>query len=265
VNAGHFDQCDHFLAVTKIAPHDSLALHLGAFAHLSQGDRQMISEVTRRHVRVIPPRTDIIREGEKPHFVNVILEGWAQRYKQLADGRRQILSFFIAGDVCDTNPFILRQMDHSLATVSHVRLAEIAEPEFQAMMESSPRLNSALWWNELVTVAIQREWTTNVGQRTAYERIAHLFCEMFTRLRAVLLTEGNSCDFPLTQSEIAEATGLTQVHVNRTLRELRRAGLIEVRQKRLTILDFEQLMAVALFNPNYMHLGHEGAHLDANE
>jgi CRP-like cAMP-binding protein len=246
-------------------PPNPLQLHLSAFVRLSHSDQEVVSAALNRRMRVIEARSDIIREGERPRFVNVVLEGWAQRYKQLADGRRQILSFFIAGDLCDTNVFILGQMDHSVASVSRLKIAEISESEFEAILESSPRITRALWWNELVTVSIQREWTTNIGQRTAYERIAHLFCEMFVRLRTVQLTDGLSCDFPLTQSEIAEATGLTQVHVNRTLQELRRAGLIELRQKRLTVFDFERLMAVALFNPNYLHLNHEGAHLDANE
>ena len=244
---------------------DPLERRLSAFVRLSESDRAVIASATRRRVRTLPARCDIIREGEKPRFVNIVLEGWAQRYKQLRDGRRQILSFFVAGDLCDTNVFILRHMDHSVASVSRLKIAEIAEPEFQAMMESSPRISRALWWNELVTVAVQREWTTNIGQRTAYERIAHLLCEMFFRLRTVGLIEGFGCEFPLTQLEIAEATGLTQVHVNRTLQELRRNGLIELRQRRLAIHDLEQLMAVALFNPNYLHLGHEGAHLDAND
>lgn len=246
-------------------PGRSLSLRLSAFARLSQDDRDILSNVLQKRVRVLPARHDIIREGEKPRFVNVILEGWAQRYKQLPDGRRQILSFFVGGDLCDTNVFILKAMDHSISTVTRARIAEIAQPEFEALMERSPRITRALWWHELVTVAIQREWTTNIGQRTAYERIAHLLCELFVRLRAVGLVEGDECDFPLTQSEVAEASGLTQVHVNRTIQEMRREGLIELRNKRLTVPDLDRLMAVATFNPNYLHLDHEGARYDARD
>lgn len=237
---------------------NSLTLHLSAFVRLAPADREIMGQALQRRVRILEPRQDIIREGERPRFVNVILEGWAQRYKQLADGRRQILSFFIAGDLCDANVFILKQMDHSLSTVTRVKLAEISQSEFQEIMERSPQIAQALGWNELVTVAIQREWTTNIGQRTAFERIAHLFCEMFVRLRATGRTEGDACEFPLTQSEIAEATGLTQVHVNRTIQEMRRDQLIELRNKRLQVFDLDRLMSVALFNPNYLHLDHEG-------
>lgn len=241
-----------------------LTLHLSAFVRLSADDREMLAKALTKRVRVIPPRHDIISEGDRPRFVNVILDGWAQRYKQLADGRRQILSFFVAGDLCDTNVFILRKMDHSLSTVTQVKLAEISQFEFQEIMENSPRISQALWWSELVTVATQREWTTNIGQRTAYERIAHLFCEIFMRLRTIGQTDANGCEFPMTQAEIAEATGLTQVHVNRTIQDLRRNQLIELRGRRLQVLDLGRLEKAAMFNPNYLHLGHEGSFIDAN-
>lgn len=123
----------------------------------------------------------------------------------------------------------------------------------------------ALWWDTLVSVAIQREWTVNLGQRTAIERLGHLFCELFVRLRGIGLTDGDSCPLPLTQVELADAMGLSNVHINRTLQELRRAGLVVFKGKRLTIPDLAALQKVSLFNPNYLHLDHEGRHLDANE
>lgn len=242
---------------------NKLSLHLSAFVKLSDADRDLLEAMLSKRVRVLPARHDIIREGDKPNFVNVVLEGWAQRYKQLADGRRQILSFFVAGDLCDANVFILKAMDHSLSTITPVRVAEISKQDFRELVEASPRIGEALWWTELVAIAIQREWTTSIGQRTAYERIAHLFCEMFVRLRTVKLTQGDTCEFPLTQSDIADATGLTQVHVNRTIQEMRRDGLIDLRTRQLTVHDLDRLMTVALFNANYLHLDHEGAKHDA--
>jgi len=216
-------------------------------------------------VREVGARRDLVREGEKPRAVNVVLDGWACRYKQLPDGRRQVVSFFLPGDLCDANVFILREMDHSIGAITKVRYAEIMPADFEDLMTQSPRITQALWWHELVTAAVQREWTTNVGQRSAYERIAHLLCELFIRLRQVQLTEGESCDFPLTQTDIADATGLTSVHVNRTLQELRREGLIGLAGKRLTIPDLRALMNVSMFNANYLHLDREGRHLDAND
>jgi CRP-like cAMP-binding protein len=114
-------------------------------------------------------------------------------------------------------------------------------------------------------LAIQREWSVNLGQRTATERIAHLLCELFFRLRAVGLTTDLTCDLPVTQAELADASGLSAVHVNRTIQELRAADLIVLRGRTLTILDLEALKTVALFNPNYLHLNREGGGFDANE
>ncbi len=110
-----------------------------------------------------------------------------------------------------------------------------------------------------------RAWVVNLGQRSAYERTAHLLCELFFRLRAVGLTNGNSCTLPITQGELGDTLGLTIVHTNRMLQDLRRDGLVELKGKHLTILDLSALQKVALFHPNYLHLGHEGEALDANQ
>jgi CRP-like cAMP-binding protein len=242
-----------------------LTLRLNLFTRLSQSERERLDQLTRRNVRTVEPRRDVIREGDRPRAVNLVLDGWACRYKQLPDGRRQVVSFFIPGDFCDSNVFILKEMDHSIGAITRLKVAEIAPDDFQDLMDGSQRITQALWWHELVDAAIAREWTTNIGQRTAYERISHLLCELFIRLRGVGLTSENSADFPLTQTDLADATGLTAVHVNRTLQELRRDGLIELQGRVLTIPDLARLQDVAMFNSNYLHLEHEGRHLDAND
>lgn len=242
-----------------------LQLHLEAFVRLSQDDRALVDRLVSKNVRELGPRRDLVREGERPRVVNVVLDGWACRYKQLPDGRRQVVSFFLPGDLCDANVFILRQMDHSIGSITRVRYAEISPTDFEQLMESSPRITQALWWHELVTAAVSREWTTNVGQRSALERIAHLMCETYMRLQTVGRAADNRCEWPLTQMDIADATGLTSVHVNRTLQELRRQGLIELQNRSLVILDMATLTSISMFNPNYLHLNREGAHLDAND
>ncbi|HEX8532610.1 MAG TPA: Crp/Fnr family transcriptional regulator [Allosphingosinicella sp.] len=210
-------------------------------------------------------RRDLIREGDEPKSVFLVLDGWACRYKQLPDGRRQIVGLFIPGDICDLNVYILKEMDHSIGAITNLKVAEIGRDDFEQLMQANPRVMQALFWDELVTVSVQREWTLNVGQRTAYERISHLFVELFLRLKAVGLADGNSCDLPLTQVDIADASGLTAVHVNRTLQELRKEGLIELQGRKLVIPDLTALKNAALFNDNYLHLNREGAHLDAND
>jgi CRP-like cAMP-binding protein len=219
----------------------------------------------RRSVREIDARRDLLREGDPPKNVFLVLDGWACRYKTLPDGRRQIVSFFVPGELCDLNVYMLKQMDHSIGAITRLKVAEIGPDEFEQFMHKSPRITQALYWDGLVSLAIQREWTLNVGQRTAYERIAHLLVELFLRLRIAGLSDGNSCDFPLTQLDIADATGLTAVHVNRTLQELRKAKLIELQSRTLTIPDLDALKSAGLFNDNYLHFGHEGSHLDAND
>lgn len=242
----------------------ALALRLEAFARLSPDDRAAIGRIS-KVTRVVPARRDLIREGEKPQFVHLMVDGWACRYKTLPDGRRQIVAIFVPGDFCDLNVYILKQMDHSLGAITRLSVSDISREDMDALTSCRPRITQALWWESLVQAAIQREWTLNIGQRTAYERIAHLLVELFIRLRSVSMTQGDSCDFPLTQTDLADATGLTSVHVNRTLQELRRDGLIVLERKRLTIPNLQKLKDAAMFNPNYLHLDHEGSNFDANE
>jgi len=242
----------------------TLALRLDAFTRLSSDDKAAIAKISNTS-RVIAPRRDLIREGENPKFAHLMLDGWACRYKTLPDGRRQIVAFFVPGDFCDLNVYVLRQMDHSVGAITRLSVADIIREDMDRLTARYPRVAQALWWEALVNAAIQREWTFNVGQRTAYERIAHLLTELFLRLRTVKMTNGTSCDFPLTQNDLADATGLTAVHVNRTLQELRRDGLIELERRQLTILDMQRLMEAAMFNANYLHLEHEGRHLDAKQ
>ncbi|GJE46069.1 Crp/Fnr family transcriptional regulator [Methylobacterium soli] len=237
---------------------------LEQFARLSYDDRHALEEAARQRVRLFDPHQDIIREGDNPDHVNLILEGWACRYKTLEDGRRQIISFFLPGDLCDPHVFVLREMDHSISTITHVRLAEISRDTLLSLTEQHPRITQALWWEMLVHAATQREWTVNLGQRTGLERIGHLLCELFIRLRGVGLTNGDSCALPATQIDLGDATGLSNVHVNRVLQEMRTTGLVMLKGKYLTIPDLERLQRVSLFNVNYLHLDREGRHLDAN-
>lgn len=243
----------------------TLALRLEAYTKLSQGDRARIDRVTSRAVREVSARRDFLREGETQRAMFVVLEGWGCRYKTLPDGRRQIVSFFLPGDIGDLNSCMLGEMDHSIGAITAMKVAEIAPDEFEALLSEHPRVTQALCWDGLVSLATQREWTLNVGQRSAYERIAHLLCELFIRLDMVGLTNGKSCEFPLTQVDLADATGLTAVHTNRTLQELRRDALIELQSKTLTIPDLERLKSAGLFNSNYLHLNGEGRHLSAND
>lgn len=252
------------LGSTRRTPDLVVAAKLEAFTRLSADDRAALAQVS-RNVRFVEPRRDLISEGDRPRYVHLMLDGWACRYKQLPDGKRQIVSLFVPGDFCDVNVYILRSMDHSIGAITRLKVAMITPDEMNALTATRPRITQALWWHELVTSAIQREWTLNLGQRSAYERLAHLLIELYMRLNTVGRAQHGRCDFPLTQNDLADATGLTAVHVNRTLQELRRDGLIELDRKQLQILDLERMVDVSMFNANYLHLDREGRHLDANE
>ena len=241
-----------------------VASKLEAFTRLSADDRTAIAQVS-RNVRFVEPRRALVSEGDRPRYVHLVLEGWACRYKTLPDGKRQIVSLFVPGDFCDVNVYILKHMDHSIGAITRLKVAMITPDEMNALTAERPRITQALWWHELVDLAVQREWTVNLGQRSAYERLGHLLVELYLRLKTVGRASDGRCDFPLTQNDLADATGLTAVHVNRTLQELRRDGLIELERKQLRILDLERLKDVSMFNANYLHLEHEGRHLDAND
>lgn len=245
-------------------PGMAVASKLEAFTRLSSDDRSALAQIT-QNFRIVDARRDLISEGDEPRYVHLVLEGWACRYKQLPDGKRQMVSIFLPGDFCDVNVYILKEMDHSIGAITRLKVAMITPEEMLALTTNRPRITQALWWHELITAAIQREWTVNLGQRSAYERLGHLLVEIYLRLEVVGHAHDGFCDFPLTQNDLADATGLTSVHVNRTLQELRKDGLIELERRRLRILDMGRLISESMFNPNYLHLDHEGRHLDAND
>ncbi|SFG89446.1 cAMP-binding domain of CRP or a regulatory subunit of cAMP-dependent protein kinases [Methylobacterium gossipiicola] len=231
---------------------DPLVRKLQHYGPLSDADRLWLAESLGVR-RQIAARTDIIMEGEDPRAVNVVLDGWACRYKQLADGRRQIVSMLLPGDPCDPHIFLLDRMDHAVCALTPVTLAQIRGSVIQELTARSQNLDYVLHRETLANAAIQREWAVSLGCRTGIERLAHLFCELFARLSAVGLTKGDTCAFPITQNDLADALGQTSVHINRTLQDLRSAGLITLRSRQLTLHDPEGLARLAHFDPAYLH------------
>ncbi|GEO19324.1 Crp/Fnr family transcriptional regulator [Microvirga aerophila] len=229
-----------------------LTRKLEAFGPLPDADKRLLDEII-RDARSVKPRTDLIREGETPNDVNLILEGFACRYKMTPNGTRQIVAYLVPGDFCDLHVFILKAMDHTIATLSQCQVVKIPRPRILALMER-PAIARAFWWAALVDEATLREWLINVGVRTAEQRVAHLLCELLLRLETVGLTNGDTYELPITQAELADTVGLTAVHVNRVLQRLRGDGLITLKGKNLVILDVARLKALSGFNPNYLHL-----------
>ena len=201
----------------------------------------------------IGARRQIIREGDRPEYVHLVIEGWLARYKLLPDGARQITAFLIPGDFCDLHVAILGEMDHSIATLTKAKVAYVPRRRIEEIVER-PTLAKAFWWATLVDEAVLRAWIVNIGRRDAFEAIGHLMCELYVRLRNVGLTDDHSFELPLTQEEIADALGLTPVHVNRVLQRLRADGLISLKSGSLEILDHARLQKASGFNPNYLHV-----------
>lgn len=205
-------------------------------------------------IREMAADQDIVREGDRPSECCLVLRGMAFRYKITEAGKRQIMSFHIAGEIPDLQSLYLRTMDHSLSTLTPCRLAFIPHSSLHGLFDHHPRLSGVFWRETLIDAAVFREWVVNVGRRPALARMAHLLCELFLRHKAVGLVTDHSFEFPITQSELADAVGLSNVHVNRTLQELRAQGLVGEQGEFLKVLDWEGLMQAGEFDPTYLHL-----------
>lgn len=230
-----------------------LLLRLGIFADLDDEDRSVLRHLS-RNVRTLPAKRDLISDGDRPEHVHLILEGWAARYKVLPDGSRQIMAFLIPGDFCDLQTTVLGHMDHGILALTPCRVAFIDRAEMDAVMSKNNRLTQAMWWGTLVDEAVLRQWVVNIGRRDAYERIAHILCELHARMKIIGLVEVDQLALPLTQNDIADATGLTPVHTNRTLKRLRADNLIEIGSGRLNVLDISALKEAGGFDASYLHI-----------
>ncbi|WP_276121929.1 Crp/Fnr family transcriptional regulator [Pararhizobium qamdonense] len=233
---------------------------LESFGPLHEDDREWLLSITSR-VKEVGADQDLIREGDNPENVHLILDGFAMRYKLTSKGRRQIFAYLIPGDFCDVHVAILRKMDHSIATLTPCRVVEISPSTIIEITERRPSMARALWMCSLVDEATLREWLVNIGQRSAAQRIAHLFCELHVRLEVVGMTENGSFELPITQAEIGDTMALSTVHVNRSLKELRETGLVTRQNERLMIPNVARLKEYADFDPAYLHLrwGKHGA------
>lgn len=239
-------------------PHiQALIRKLETFAELTDEEQRALQEAV-GPTRSYGTHEDLIREGDQSSGVPVVISGFACRHKMLPDGRRQIIGYFLPGDMCDARVFILKRMDHTISTLAPTTICLLPRDAILELTSRHPRITRAFWWNTLVEEAIVRQWLVNIGQRTALERLAHLFCEIYVRLQVVGLATPGGCELPVTQSELADTVALSTVHVNRTLKELRRVGLVSMSSKSLTIHDLPGLRALAMFDPGYLHLDGEG-------
>ena len=224
---------------------------------LSERDKRALEQATRQTRRVGAGRT-LVREGDRPTECQLILQGFAFRHRTLEDGQRQIMSFEIPGDLCDLHGFLMGRADHGITTLTPCRVATLSHDVLMDWYEERPVVAHALWRGMLVDAAISRIWLLNIGRRTARGRIAHMLCEVLRRLQAVGLAEDGGGTLPIPPAEIADALGLSVVHVNRTLRSLHGEGLVTADDEQVTINDLPGLQAAGDFDPAYLFPG-EGA------
>jgi CRP-like cAMP-binding protein len=226
---------------------------LRARDEISEAEEEAVRALANDVMDVAPHRT-VVRHGDELHVSLLLLSGWLARAKDLPNGQRQLAELHVAGDFADLHGFTLKYLDHDVISVTRCRIAMIAHERVKELIDRFPHLGRLYWLMTNIDAAIQREWTLSVGSRSAIARMAHLFCELNIRLGIVGLAQNNSYDFPLTQVEMGECLGLTSVHVNRTLQELRRQGLVELEGRRLRILDLDALKAVGSFDPAYLYV-----------
>jgi CRP-like cAMP-binding protein len=231
---------------------------LKSIAPLLDTDRRAIESLPVR-IHNLDARQDIVRDGDKPSHCCLIIDGWACRYKLLSQGKRQILSFHIPGDIPDLQSLHVPTMDHSLGTLTKATVAFIPHDSLRELTVRHPGIAAIFWRDTLIDAGIFREWLVSMGRRSAFEHVAHLFCELYLKLQAVGLAGNYRCPLPVTQADLADALGLTTVHVNRVIQEMRGKTLLTLRNRTLAIEAWDELLRISEFDPTYLHLERRAA------
>ena len=228
--------------------------NLASRVSLSDADVEAVTRAC-SFARRYPAKHDLIREGDPPGPLFMFLEGWGYRYKILPEGSRQVLAFLLPGDFCDMHTSVLDEMDHSIATVTPALVAPIDRSSMDGLMERSPEITRAFWLMQLVDLGVARSWIASMGRRTSEARVAHLMCEMYFRAKAAGLVghEDGTCLMPISQILLADALGLTPVHVNRVLHSFKKSGVMRLSRGELIITDIGELICLAGFDDTYLH------------
>lgn len=233
---------------------DPMLRKLRLWARLDPADEQSLMDLPHELVTIERQRS-LVTEGDTVSHCCLVLSGFCVRYKIVGDGGRQILSIHMAGDMVDLQNALLGVADHGVQTLTECRIARIPIEAIRKLTSARPAIKDALWYDTLVDGSIHREWVANVGRRDAITRVAHLLCEFALKLDAIGLGKPLNYELPMTQEQLADATALTPVHVNRVLRALAKKGLIErISSKSVTIGNWRNLAAAGDFERSYLHL-----------
>ncbi|MFC1458462.1 Crp/Fnr family transcriptional regulator [Microvirga arabica] len=223
---------------------------------LSDEEKQVLTSAIARF-REVAADEDLVREGDRPTESIVLLDGFAARYKLLRNGRRQITALHVPGDFVDLHSYIQKKMDHGVVAMTPCRIGLVPHATLRKITDQHLHLGRLLWLHTLIDAATHREWLVAMGRRPAFNQIAHLLCELFLRLQTVGLTQDMSFELPLTQAELGDVLGLSTVHVNRIVQQLRAEELVTWRGETVTIEDWVRLQEVAEFDPTFLNLERE--------
>jgi len=240
----------------KLIPAASLIRKLEQYDRLSEAERQLLEQATVRQ-RAVAKGEDLVREGDRPSESLFLITGFAARYNLLRKGKRQITALHVPGDFVDLHSFLVKTMDHSVMAITPCTLGVVPHDALRTITETQPHLSRLLGVHVAVDAAIHRRWIVSIGRQSALEHAAHLFCEMFARLQAVGLAEDDIFKLPLTQAELGDTLGLSTVHVNRIIQELRSEGVITWRGDTVVITDWPRLQQIAEFDPTFLSLDRE--------
>lgn len=229
---------------------------------LTQADREALLGLP-HNVKKLPASAHIVRDGDSPDFCTLLLSGFAYRYKLTGEGGRQIVSLHCAAEFLDLQNSFLGLADHSVQMLTEGDLALMPVGLLQELALTRPAIARALWIDTLIDASIFREWVVNVGRRDSRARVAHLLCEFSLRLEAAGLARNHQYELPMTQEQLADAVGLTSVHVNRVLKQLGEEGLIRRDRRSITILDWSRMRQAGDFNERYLHHDAMGAREEA--
>lgn len=232
----------------------ALTMKLEQFTRFTDDERRRVDRLSRYPVEHYDPGEVILAEGQPVDKIHLVIAGFATRSKTLPNGARQIVAFMIPGDLCDLEVFVLEGMDHDIVAATETACALIPAADVMTLLSELSTVTLALWWSTMTDSAVLRSRIVDQGGREAKERLAHLFYELLIRYRLIGQAVDNAFPLPLTQEGLAAASGMTAVHLNRTLQQLRSDGLIEFSRGRVSVLNVCGLKKAARFESNYLHL-----------
>ena len=221
--------------------------------YLSGEERQLLDNAA-VSTRSVQAHTELLREGECTDTFHIVSQGWACRYKTTRDGARQIVALLIPGNAANLDSLLCGRQNYGVRALTAMNVLTISHKSLMALVDEHAGIAKSFAWLAFAENAILRQWALCLGQHSAKQRLAHLLCEIAVRLGG---DWEDRFDMPLTQEQIGDALGLTAVHVNRTIRQLRSEGLIEVGGRAVTIVDFDALSRIGDFDAAYLHDDHD--------